>query len=89
LDAIRGASYVDLNHDGTITLSEFAAHVEADMSAAEEQLSTFATTKGFEREMVLSKAEPLAIQGSVNVRRRETATAIGMPAGSWTRAMRN
>ncbi|MEY2520519.1 MAG: hypothetical protein QOF24_2278 [Verrucomicrobiota bacterium] len=60
LDAIRGAPYVDLNHDGAVTLSEFATHIQADMSAAEEQLSTFATTKGFEREMVLSHAAPLA-----------------------------
>ena len=60
LDALRGAAYVDLNRDGAITLSEFARHVEDDMSLAEEQLSTFATTKGFDSEMVLSEAEPLA-----------------------------
>ena len=30
------------------------------MSLAEEQLSTFATTEGFDPEMVLSHAEPLA-----------------------------
>src|SRR5947207_5845095 len=60
LDSLRGAAYVDLNHDGTITLQEFAAHVEADMSQAEEQLSTFATTKGFDAEMVLAHAKPLA-----------------------------
>lgn len=59
LDALRGAVYVDLNHDGTVTLAEFAKHIEADMSAAEEQLSTFATTKGFERDLVLSHAPPL------------------------------
>jgi hypothetical protein len=60
LDALRGVSYVDLNHDGAITLAEFAAHVEADMNAAEEQRSTFAHTKGFEPEMVLARAKPLA-----------------------------
>ncbi|PZR71826.1 MAG: hypothetical protein DLM73_14860 [Chthoniobacterales bacterium] len=60
LDAMRGAAYVDLNHDGAVTLSEFATHIEADMTAAEEQISTFATTNGFEREMVLSHAKPLA-----------------------------
>jgi hypothetical protein len=57
LDALRGVSYVDLNHDGAITLAEFAAHVEADMNAAEEQRSTFASTKGFDPGMVLAKAE--------------------------------
>src|SRR3954447_2614966 len=30
LDALRGLAYVDLNHDGTVTLEEFATHVEAD-----------------------------------------------------------
>jgi hypothetical protein len=59
LDALRGVSYVDLNHDGAITLAEFAAHVEADMNAAEEQRSTFAHTKTFEPEMVLAAAKPL------------------------------
>jgi hypothetical protein len=60
LDALRGAAYVDLNHDGSVTLAEFAAHISADMNLAEEQLSTFATTEGFDKEMVLSHAEPLA-----------------------------
>ncbi len=59
LDSLRGAAYVDLNHDGAITLREFAAHVETDMSQAEEQLSTFATTKGFDEEMILAHAKPL------------------------------
>ena len=60
LDSLRGVSYVDLNHDGAIALSEFAAHVEADMNAAEEQRSTFAHTKEFDREMILAQAKPLA-----------------------------
>lgn len=57
LDTLRGAAYVDLNHDGAVTLAEFAAHVEADMNAAEEQRSTFASTKGFEPDMVLAQAK--------------------------------
>src|SRR6476646_5857043 len=60
LDAFRGVSYVDLNHDGKVTLSEFAAHVEADMNAAEEQHSTFAHTRGFDADMVLAQAKPLS-----------------------------
>jgi hypothetical protein len=60
LDSLRGVAYVDLNHDGTVTLSEFATHLSADMSLAEEQLSTFATTEGFESQMVLARAESLA-----------------------------
>jgi hypothetical protein len=60
LDSIHGVAYVDLNHDGAVTLAEFATHLSADMSLAEEQLSTFATTEGFEPEMVLARAEPLA-----------------------------
>jgi hypothetical protein len=60
LDALRGVSYVDLNHDGAVTLSEFAAHVEADMNAAEEQRATFAHTKAFDADMILAAAKPLA-----------------------------
>src|SRR5664279_526383 len=60
LDSLRGVSYVDLNHDGSVTLAEFATHLSADMSLAEEQLSTFATTEGFEPEMVLAPAKPSA-----------------------------
>jgi hypothetical protein len=60
LDAFRGVSYVDLNHDGTVTLAEFAAHVEADMNAAEEQRSTFEHTKGFDPEMALAAAKPVS-----------------------------
>src|SRR4051812_3741801 len=59
LDALRGVSYVDLNHDGTVTLTEFATHVAADMNAAEEQRSTFEHTKGFDPEMALATAQPL------------------------------
>src|SRR5256714_901649 len=77
LDALRGVSYVDLNHDGAITLSEFAAHVEADMNAAEEQRATFAHTKGFDSEMVFAAAKPLA-----NARIGERAKARGSN-GDW------
>src|SRR6478735_9200568 len=60
LDAFRGVSYVDLNHDGAVTLSEFAAHVQADMNTAEEQRSTFEHTRGFDPETVLASAKPLS-----------------------------
>lgn len=60
LDALRGVSYVDLNRDGAVTLSELAAHAEADMNAAEEQRATFAYTRTFDAEMVLAEAKPLA-----------------------------
>ena len=60
LDSLRGVAYVDLDHDGAVTLAEFASHLSADMSLAEEQLSTFATTEGFEPDMVLSRAKTLA-----------------------------
>src|SRR6185436_20665804 len=59
LDALRGVPYVDLNHDGNVTLAEFAAHVEADMNAAEEQRATFEHTQGFDPGMALASAEPL------------------------------
>jgi hypothetical protein len=59
LDALRGVAYVDLNHDGAITLTEFASHAHADMALGEQQLSTFATSGGFDRQMVLSRAPAL------------------------------
>jgi hypothetical protein len=59
LDALRGVAYVDLNHDGMITLAEFASHAERDMTVGEEQLSTFATTDGFDRQMILARAPAL------------------------------
>jgi hypothetical protein len=60
LDSLRGVAFVDLNHDGSVTLAEFASHLSKDMSLAEEQLSTFATTEGFARDLVLAHAGPLA-----------------------------
>jgi hypothetical protein len=60
LDSLRGVAYVDLDHDGAVTLAEFASHLSADMSLAEEQLSTFATTEGFDPDMVLARAKTLA-----------------------------
>jgi hypothetical protein len=60
LDSLRGVAYVDLNHDGSVTLAEFAAHITADMNLAEEQLATFATTEGFEAETIMARAKPLA-----------------------------
>lgn len=59
LDALRGVSYVDLNHDGVITLDEFASHAERDMSLAEEQLATFASTERFDKQMILARAPAL------------------------------
>lgn len=59
LDSLRGVAFVDLNRDGSVTLAEFAAHLSADMNLVEEQLATFATTEGFEPEMILARAKPL------------------------------
>lgn len=60
LDAMRGAAYVDLDHDGQVSIDEFARHVELDMSLAEEQQSAFATAGAFDTSMVLAPAKPLA-----------------------------
>jgi hypothetical protein len=59
LDALHGAAFVDLNHDGHTTLSEFAKHVDRDMTLGEEQVSSFAVSGGFNTEMVLANAKPL------------------------------
>jgi hypothetical protein len=58
LDAMRGASYVDINHDGKVSIDEFARHVELDMSQAEEQQSAFATSGPFDTYMTLAAAQP-------------------------------
>lgn len=77
LDALRGHAYVDLDQDGSVTLAELAQHVESDMNLAEEQFSTFAVTKGFDPQMVLSSAEALT-----NPRIGERAQARD-EAGDW------
>lgn len=59
LDAMRGAAYVDLDHDGKVSIDEFARHVELDMCLAEEQQSAFATSGPFNAYMTLATAKPL------------------------------
>lgn len=62
LDGLRGASYVDLNGDGQITLAELAEHTKDDMVFAEQQLASFFTTRDFNSSCKLadaiSKADP-------------------------------
>ena len=60
VDALRGAAYVDLNHDGQVTVAEFATHADRDMMLGEEQKSSFATAGDFDAGMVLASAAPLA-----------------------------
>jgi hypothetical protein len=58
LAALRGEAYTDGDGSATITLAELAAHIEAEMAFAEEQVATFATTPGFDPRLVLATARP-------------------------------
>jgi hypothetical protein len=58
LAALRGEAYTDGDGSATITLAELAAHIDAEMAFAEEQVATFATTRGFDPHLVLATARP-------------------------------
>jgi hypothetical protein len=58
LAALRGEAFVDGDSSTTITLAELAVHIQADLAFAEEQVATFATTRGFDPRLVLASARP-------------------------------
>jgi hypothetical protein len=58
LAALRGEAFTDGDDSATITLAELASHIQAEMAFAEEQVATFATTAGFDPELVLATAQP-------------------------------
>jgi hypothetical protein len=58
LAALRGEDYTDGDGSTTITLAELAAHIQAEMAFAEEQVATFATSPGFDPQLVLGPAQP-------------------------------
>jgi hypothetical protein len=58
LAALRGEAYADGDGSATITLAELAGHIQAEMAFAEEQIATFATSRGFDPALVLAAAKP-------------------------------
>lgn len=58
LAALRGEAYTDGDGSATITLAELAGHIQAEMAFAEEQVATFATSQGFDPQLVLAAARP-------------------------------
>jgi len=58
LAALRGEAYTDSDGSATITLAELATHIDAEMAFAEEQVATFATTRGFDPQLVVAAARP-------------------------------
>ncbi len=58
LAALRGEAYTDGDGSATITLAELAAHIQAELAFAEEQVATFATSGGFDPQLVLAAARP-------------------------------
>ena len=57
LATLRGEAYTDSDSSATITLAELASHIQAEMAFAEEQVATFATTRGFDPQLVLAGAQ--------------------------------
>jgi hypothetical protein len=58
LAALRGEAYTDGDGSNTITLAELASHIQAELAFAEEQVATFATSAGFDPQLVLATARP-------------------------------
>lgn len=58
LAGLRGQAFVDANGDSTISLRELAAQIAESMAFAEEQIATFATTPGFDADIVVAAARP-------------------------------
>lgn len=58
LAGLAGQAMVDANGDRTITLREMATQLAESMAFAEEQISTFTTSGGFDADMVLAPAQP-------------------------------
>lgn len=56
LAALRGEAYTDGDDSNTITLAELAGHIQTELAFAEEQVATFATTRGFDPQLVLAAA---------------------------------
>jgi hypothetical protein len=53
---LRGEAYTDGDGSATITLAELAGHIQAELAFAEEQVATFATSAGFDPQLVLGPA---------------------------------
>jgi hypothetical protein len=58
LAGLRGQAFVDGDANAVITLRELAEQIQGDMAFAEEQLATFATSGGFDPDLVLARARP-------------------------------
>lgn len=57
LDGLRGEPFVDLNHDGYITIDEIAAHVRHDILFYEHNHSIYKKTPNFNGKMVVAKTK--------------------------------
>lgn len=56
LAALRGDAYTDSDKSATITLAELATYIQDELAFAEEQVATFATSPGFDPQLVLGPA---------------------------------
>lgn len=55
LDGLRGEPYVDLDHDGNITIAEIAAHVKHDIRYYEDNHSIYRKTPNFDDKIVVAR----------------------------------
>jgi hypothetical protein len=62
LDGLRGEPYVDLNHDGNITIDEIAAHVKHDILFYERNHSIYRKTANFNGNMIVAKTKSTNVQ---------------------------
>jgi hypothetical protein len=56
LAGLRGQAFVDADADSMITLRELATQIADSMAFAEEQVSVFATTPGFQADLIMAAA---------------------------------
>jgi len=56
ISGFSGAPYVDLNHDGRITLREVAQNAREDMLFGEQQVATMAFTGRFDANLIVASA---------------------------------
>lgn len=57
LEGLRGEPYVDLNHDGNITIDEIARHIRHDIKYYENNHSVYAKSTGFNGDLVMARTK--------------------------------
>lgn len=80
ISAFQGENFIDDDQNGNVTFAELAANAEEDMLFAEEQVSSYAFTGGFDPQTIIAKAEP-------NPPKRVGERIEVFSAGEWWKAL--